>query len=952
MTFKKLTQDEINFSVYDNLIGMAFNKKNLQQLSDFEENLSLSKMTDEKDKKILILFSRADNYTTNIHNEIKEFNEEDFISIKNTSNSDKLWNIKLQLEESSRDFTINELKPNDSWEYSMGKQENQSQQHLEIIEKVSKKRYLENLEAESQYYIESNDENIFFFSIFLKNTSNEALSDISITKNLPKTNINMIEANSRKGKIQEDQKRIVWEIEKLDPRETAIINIQLKLEAKPTSSGTIEALFRVNMDETSIYTIKKFKSSIKVAQFIKINEQDENPDHWDCSLSLVNRSEYALDVNQVKLFESTKKGKEEIFGSSKTMIIHPYEEKIVFQRTIVSEKQPVLSKILNFAPQFLVLTDYSCRVLVEDVRLELLEIMAEKEFLSKGIKSYENSEFGTSIVIKNQSSLPLNHVLFREFLPPTFTVKDLSKIKLSMNSKSLALKDFRGSVPIATEGDDLNTIIQNLVILEEDIASLSKEREELILKVEELKSSENSEDLEVNMKEQEKQLQISQSENKARIKDLITKKEEIVETIMEYEKNVVVQTKLLEKLKEHEKIAKEIESLSGKLKKREKSLGSAKKQEKSLNKYLVKAADDVEEKAKLEGKLVKNSEEQAEISKNIEELNKEITDKDNIIEMKTLKQIKSKISTVQDQDKESKKKITEMRKSFSDMENEQNQLEETVKNNKTKLNQLKNSIDSGIQIHNDLNQAQKQLSEINDAYSHKKEEFEKLNGLKSKVSEKLNQKLTPEQVFDKFYNEFKQNSKDNRGNFAAKIEKTDEGNLLLIAVNNLGEIFQMINNNESMKLEYPIMALRPRNDVEYNFPTSIYFASYPLNNIQAYEISENLLPSINITHDRKKISLGKIVDNYLEAGKFQITLLIRNFGSTLLKNLKIIDALPAVAEISNSFYSFKEESIDKEVKEIIWNLDKIGPLEEIEISYLVDVGSKNYDLNDFELKIV
>ncbi|MHA1672896.1 MAG: hypothetical protein ACTSYI_04660 [Promethearchaeota archaeon] len=952
MTFKKLTQEEINFSVYDNLIGMAFNKKNLQQLSDFEDDLNLSEMRDKKDKKILILFSRADNYITNIHNEIKEFNEEDFISIKNTSNSDKLWNIQLQLEESSRDFTVNELKPNDSWEYSLGKKENQSQQHLEIIEKVSKKRYLENIEAESQYYVESNDENIFFFSIFLKNNSKEALSDINITKNLPKTNINMIEANSRKGRIQEDNKRIIWKIEKLDPRETAIINIQLKLEAKPANSGTIEAQYRVNMDKTSIYTIKKFKSSIKVAQFIKINEQDENPDNWDCSLSLVNRSEYALDVNQVKLFESTKKGKEEIFGSSKTMIIHPYEEKIVFQKTIVSEKQPILSKILNFNPQFLVLTDYSCRIVVEDVRLELLEIMAEKEFLSKGIKSYENSDFGTSIVIKNQSSLPLNHVLFKEFLPKAFTVKDFSNIKLSINSKSFALRDFKGSAPIATEADDLSTITQNLMMLEGDIASLSKEKEELAHKIEELKSTENSEIPKVNLEEQEEQLQISQRDDKAKIKDLITKKEEIVESIMEYEKNVVVQTKLLEKLKEHEKIAKEIESLSGKLKKLEKSLGSAKKQEKSLNKNLAKATDDAEEKAKLEVKLAKNSEEQAEISKNIEELNKEITDKDNIIEMKTLKQIKTKISTVQDQDKESKNKITEMRESFSGMENEQNQLEETVKNNKTKLNQLKNSIDSGIQIHNDLNQAQKQLSEINDVYSHKKEEFEKLNGLKSKISEKINQKQTPEQVFDKFYDEFKQNSKDNRVNFVAKIEKTDEGNMLLIAVNNLKEIFQMINNNESLKLEYQIMALRPRNDVEYKFPTSIYFASYPLNNIQTYEISENLLPSIDITHDRKKISLGKIVDNYLEAGKFQITLLIRNFGSTLLENLKIIDALPAVAEISNSFYSFKEEAIDKGVKEILWNLDKIGPLEEIEISYLVDLGNKNYDLNDFELKIV
>jgi hypothetical protein len=91
------------------------------------------------------------------------------------------------------------------------------------------------------------------------------------------------------------------------------------------------------------------------------------------------------------------------------------------------------------------------------------------------------------------------------------------------------------------------------------------------------------------------------------------------------------------------------------------------------------------------------------------------------------------------------------------------------------------------------------------------------------------------------------------------------------------------------------------------------------------------------------------VDNYDEKGLFELTLLVRNKGTKIIENLQIIDYLPKDAEISNAFYNYSEISGKNGKKKIIWKLEKINPLEEVEISYLVNLKQNSFDLNDFEL---
>ena len=43
------------------------------------------------------------------------------------------------------------------------------------------------------------------------------------------------------------------------------------------------------------------------------------------------------------------------------------------------------------------------------------------------------------------------------------------------------------------------------------------------------------------------------------------------------------------------------------------------------------------------------------------------------------------------------------------------------------------------------------------------------------------------------------------------------------------------------------------------------------------------------------------------------------------------------AKIENAVYSFKENVLEENKKEVLWNVDRIGPHEEIEVGYNVEV---------------
>jgi uncharacterized repeat protein (TIGR01451 family) len=172
---------------------------------------------------------------------------------------------------------------------------------------------------------------------------------------------------------------------------------------------------------------------------------------------------------------------------------------------------------------------------------------------------------------------------------------------------------------------------------------------------------------------------------------------------------------------------------------------------------------------------------------------------------------------------------------------------------------------------------------------------------------------------------------------------------LFIQIHNIPSLLDEFGSEQVLSLKYEINAVLPKKDKEYNFPSTLLINFNGSNNNKKYILPQDNLPKLNVIHNRRKISLGKIVDNYDEANKFIITLLVRNTSNTAIENLEIIDTLPKSVDIFNAGMSYVEKLSKDNFKQILFKVEYLGPFQSIEISYLIDTKGIPVDLNIMDL---
>ena len=116
--------------------------------------------------------------------------------------------------------------------------------------------------------------------------------------------------------------------------------------------------------------------------------------------------------------------------------------------------------------------------------------------------------------------------------------------------------------------------------------------------------------------------------------------------------------------------------------------------------------------------------------------------------------------------------------------------------------------------------------------------------------------------------------------------------MIFIQLNNLSAFFKSVDPQDTLEVSYTISTEHPRNNVDYHFSTTIYYKSENVQKVEKYEIPKFSQPKLGIIHNRQKLSLGKLVEPIQNAGKFAITLLLKNSGNITIENLQISDSIP------------------------------------------------------------
>lgn len=993
MSFKKVSLDEIKYAMYENLIGMPMDQKILsREKVKSSREIGSRVFGGEKDgKSLLIICQRAENRTADTNGKTKEFQLEDFLTLKNTGEADKLWNIGFQLSNVTKEFFISELLPGEEWNFNLYESKNQKTETLEITERISKTGYIKEKDRKSDLFIQNDKINTFYFSIFATNQSQHSISDIFLIKNLPPTNIELVEAISFAGKINKYKKRINWEIEQIYPGETVVLNFKINLRPKPTNTGKIHAQYRVQIKDESFYNILKFNSSLNATSLIDVTERENKPGYWDCQLSLLNRSEFLIDITSAKLFENRGKEKFDLYSSTTVEEVSQDKEKILFKTSIEAKNHPYLMKAVKFHPQYELLTDYACNLYIDDNKMDLLELTAKKSFPVTEIKPQDRIPFESIINIRNFSSLPINHLFIKDFIPKGFMIQDIGSLSLSNKTESIYLKDFQTDLISENSKEKYEELMQKMSKTKDRIKFLSEENtrldktiantakiinqnkkdgSELLQKLNGLKTeidesnqkknkfSQEITDLQLlneeklgNLKNDKKNLQklIELKQKITIIQELTDLKTETSKNAAEIKKKIKKTNQTFtEKLKNLDEIEKLINEKQELLAQPDLESDIAKEIKKELKKLESELKLNISDREGLESEIANLTNQEKEIRKKIKGIQQEI--KKNTIPKKSkrnIDQVKSNIEEVQDLINSSEENIRVNEEQIENIEKEVKSIVSLVEKNEVLSGNIQQQISEDSKNQELFQKSSEQLSQNQTDYTQLKIDYTKQSEQKEKLELVLNSTLGNEHIFSSFYSNFAKNRDStekivfdavNTSNFAG-----DQN--LLITVNNIRKIFS--GNDNTFTVKYSIFALNP-NKNEYNFPCSVYFDTEPMREIQEYIVTDDDLPKLTVLETRKDISVGKTVQRVGDEGKLRISLLIRNYGVKVIQNLEVIDILPRSSTILKTDQKYSENILNDEKKEIVWHLGKIMSNEDMEIKYLLEVKGE-YNITDNEL---
>lgn len=221
---------------------------------------------------------------------------------------------------------------------------------------------------------------------------------------------------------------------------------------------------------------------------------------------------------------------------------------------------------------------------------------------------------------------------------------------------------------------------------------------------------------------------------------------------------------------------------------------------------------------------------------------------------------------------------------------------------------------------------------------------------------------------------FKNSSGDIKSsNFELRIEPPDNDSSKphVIELNNTEQMKNVIGSDDFLELSYSFSAVSPDNKKDYKFPLEVksFYSKYrdqaDLHDFK-YEdqaaalkvlyVKEDVLskeeevPSVKISHKRRKVSIGKEIFPGRTHDEFAIVVHVKNKSNVKLDNLEITDTFPQSFKLISSNVENKVAKNDKEsTNTIMFNVDSILPYDEKEIMYyLKNVTGKEIQFSELE----
>lgn len=167
----------------------------------------------------------------------------------------------------------------------------------------------------------------------------------------------------------------------------------------------------------------------------------------------------------------------------------------------------------------------------------------------------------------------------------------------------------------------------------------------------------------------------------------------------------------------------------------------------------------------------------------------------------------------------------------------------------------------------------------------------------------------------------------------------------------------LIGVDDFLEVKYPLTAVTPNYEKKYDFPLEV--KSYYIKSLESdlkdyYIITDNIdnteKASLNITHKRRKLMIGKEIFPGRSSDEFAIYITATNGSNIKLADVNITDAFPGSFELISSNIDHKLSKADKlGERKISFSIDVLQPYQEREIMYyLKNITGKEIKFSELE----
>ena len=391
--------------------------------------------------KIIGKLSEVENATLTPDGEVVKQNVKGTLTVENPSESDRLWDIDVLLNEADTTsiggdhVAITELEAgkSHSQKYTV-----KNSRMLVVRERIdtnptrSQERSLSIAFADEATAIQ--------IEVEVENVSAVSVNDISVTREIPAE----IEASASGAEIEDGV--LSWNVGTLESGQTKVLSIDANILVSgidTIQSGSLKATY--NSDATlSTVNFKEVDAFCRGFSFMQVDE-DERPDNWQCKAVFENRSSFAVDLVklQVRMADSNEMlfdiadVPEDILPDGK------WESEMKF---VEATEKPNLINELGYTVIPRISHSAEGSIEVQQQTFSILEAEIVKKFSTGVLRSYRSQNVDVTITITNNGSSEINLMRFTDDIAGMFDAPDLENMRISMNGNYLSSEQFRAEI--------------------------------------------------------------------------------------------------------------------------------------------------------------------------------------------------------------------------------------------------------------------------------------------------------------------------------------------------------------------------------------------------------------------------------------------------------------------------------------------------------------------------